>query len=91
MKLVTTEYIHGQGINESLGLVRGNSTRVRFFGKDILVFFKDFTGRKVSEYTDLLSLTSQETQNEMIEEAKKLDADAIVNIKFSTANLAQGI
>jgi len=91
MKIVTTEYIHGQEITETLGLVRGNSTRARFFGRDIIAFFKNFTGGKVSEYTDLLSRTRQDALDEMIEEAKKLDADAIVNVRFTTANIAQGI
>jgi len=91
MIIVTTEYIHGRKIKESLGIVRGNSTRARFFGRDILAFFKNFTGGKVSEYTDLLSRTRQDAMDEMIEQAQKLNADAIVNVRFTTANIAQGI
>lgn len=91
MIIVTTEYVHGREIKESLGMVRGNSTRARFFGRDILAFFKNFTGGKVSEYTDLLSRTRQDALNEMIQQAEELGADAIVNVRFTTANIAQGI
>mgnify|MGYP000016934205 CR=1 FL=1 len=91
MIIVTTEYVHGREITESLGMVRGNSTRARFFGRDILAFFKNFTGGKVSEYTDLLSRTRQDALDEMIQQAEELGADAIVNVRFTTANIAQGI
>jgi len=56
-----------------------------------LAFFKNFTGGKVSEYTDLLSRTRQDALNEMIQQAEELGADAIVNVRFTTANIAQGI
>lgn len=46
MKIVTTEYTYGQEIKEALGLVWGNSTRARFFGRKIFAFFKNFTGGK---------------------------------------------
>ncbi len=91
MIIVTTEYIHGKEITESLGMVRGNSTRARFFGRDIVAFFKNFVGGKVSEYSDLLSRTRQDALEEMIKEAEKLNADAIVNVRFTTSNITQGI
>ncbi|MFO8236452.1 MAG: YbjQ family protein [Bacteroidales bacterium] len=91
MIIVTTEYVHGKEITESLGMVRGNSTRARFFGRDIVAFFKNFTGGKVSEYSNLLSRTRQDAIEQMTQEAQKLDADAIVNVRFTTSNITQGI
>jgi uncharacterized protein YbjQ (UPF0145 family) len=91
MIIVTTEYVHGREITESLGMVRGNSTRARFFGRDIVAFFKNFTGGKVSEYTELLSRTRQDALEEMKAEAEKLGANAIVNVRFTTSNITQGV
>src|SRR6056297_3175859 len=91
MKIVTTEYIHGQVITETLGLVRGNSTRARFFGRDIVAFIKNFAGGEVSEYSDLLTTTRNAAIDRMIEEEKKLDADAVINVRFTTSNIAQGV
>lgn len=91
MIIVTTEQVYGRQIKETLGMVRGNSTRARFFGRDIIAFIKNFTGGKVSEYTDLLSRTRQDAIEEMTKEAEKMGADAIVNVRFTTANIAQGV
>jgi len=91
MIIVTTEYIHGKEITESLGMVRGNSTRARFFGRDIVALLKNFTGGKVSEYTNLLSRTREDAIEEMKKEAEKLNADAVVNVRFTTSNVAQGV
>ena len=91
MIIVTTEYVHGREITESLGMVRGNSTRARFFGRDIIAFFKNIGGGKISEYTKLLSRTRQDAINEMVEQAKDMGADAVVNVRFTTSNVAQGV
>lgn len=91
MFIVTTEYVHGREIIETLGMVRGNATRARFFGRDIVAFFKNFTGGKISEYSKLLSRTRQDAIDEMVKEAEKLNADAIVNVRFTTSNITQGI
>ena len=91
MLIVNTEEIAHQEITETLGLVRGNSTRARFFGRDFLAFLKNIVGGEVSEYSDLLTSTRNAAMERMIEEANKLGADAVVNVRFTTSNVAQGI
>ncbi|MBS3807388.1 MAG: heavy metal-binding domain-containing protein [Bacteroidales bacterium] len=39
--MTNTETIAHKEITETLGMVRGNSTRARFFGRDIVVFIKN--------------------------------------------------
>lgn len=91
MLITNTEHIVQKEVAETLGLVRGNSTRARFFGRDIIAFFKNIAGGEISEYNDLLSNTRNKAINRMIEEAEKLGADAIINVRFNTANVAQGV
>jgi uncharacterized protein YbjQ (UPF0145 family) len=45
----------------------------------------------VSEYSDLLTNTRNAALDRMIEEARKLDADAVINVRFTTSNVAQGV
>ena len=91
MIITNTERIDGKEITETLGLVRGNSTRARFFGRDIIAFFKNIAGGEISEYSDLLTSTRNAAIDRMVEEAKKMDADAVINVRFNTANVAQGV
>jgi len=91
MLITNTERIDGKEITEILGLVRGNSTRARFFGRDIIAFFKNIAGGEISEYSDLLTSTRNAAIDRMMEEAQKLGADAVINVRFNTANVAQGV
>ncbi len=85
MIIVTTDYIPGKKIVKQLGLVRGNSVRVRHIGRDIVAGFKSIVGGEVAEYTKMLAETREQALDRMIEEAIKLDADAVVNVRFSTS------
>ena len=39
----------------------------------------------------MLTTTRNAAIERMIEEAKKLDADAVINVRFTTSNIAQGV
>lgn len=90
MIIVNTETIPGQEITETLGIVRGNTVRARNIGRDIFAGLKNIVGGEISEYTDLLSNARNESVVRMEEEAKRLGADAIVNVRFATSNIMQG-
>ncbi len=85
MIIVTTDYIPGKKIVQQLGLVRGNSVRVRHIGRDMMAGLKTIVGGEVSEYTKMLAETREQALDRMTEEAIKLDADAIINVRFSTS------
>ena len=85
MIIVTTENIPGKKIVKQLGLVKGNSVRVRHIGRDIVAGLKTLIGGEVAEYTKMLAETREQALDRMTEEAIRLDADAIVNVRFSTS------
>ncbi len=85
MIIVTTENIPGKKVVRQLGLVRGNSVRVRHIGRDIVAGLRTIIGGEVTEYTKMLAETREQALDRMTEEAIKLDADAIVNVKFTTS------
>ena len=85
MIVVTTENIPGKRIIAQLGLVRGNSVRVRHIGRDIMAGLRTIIGGEVTEYTKMLAETREQALDRMTEEAIKLGADAIVNVRFTTS------
>jgi uncharacterized protein YbjQ (UPF0145 family) len=90
MLVVTSPEIPGTRIERVLGLVRGNTTRARFIGRDIIAGLKMIAGGEISEYTELLSDARDQALDRMIEEAEKLGANAVVNMRFSTSSIAGG-
>ena len=90
MILSNTEVVYGREITESLGLVRGSTVRARSIGRDIFASFKNMIGGEISEYTKLLADSREQAMYRMLDEATKLGADAVVNIRFSTSAVMQG-
>ena len=90
MIVVNTETIPGREIGEVLGLVRGNTIRAKHLGKDIMAGLRNIVGGELSEYTEMISEAREEALNRMLAEAEKLKADAVVNVRFTTSQVATG-
>ncbi|KUK29515.1 MAG: hypothetical protein XD62_1398 [Methanosarcinales archeaon 56_1174] len=68
----------------------GNTVRAKHIGKDILAGLKNIIGGELQEYTEMLADARREAMNRMINEAKKLGADAVVNVRFTTSQTMTG-
>ncbi|NVJ51564.1 MAG: YbjQ family protein [Gammaproteobacteria bacterium] len=88
--IATADDINGYTIDKTLGLVRGNTIRARHIGRDILAGLRGIVGGEVHEYTKLLAESREQALDRMVDEAKRLGADAIVGVRFSTSLMAQG-
>lgn len=90
MIITTIETVPGRDISESVGLVRGSTVRARNVGRDIFAGFKNLVGGEISEYTKLQAQSREEALTRMIDDAKRLEADAVVNVRFTTSTIMQG-
>ena len=89
MMLVNTDYIAGKEL-EMLGIVKESTIQTKNLGRDITQSFKTLVGGELKAYTDMMNQARDLSTERMIEEAKKLGADAIVNIRYSSASIMQG-
>ncbi len=87
MIITTTE---PNGEFEILGIVTGNTVRSKNIGKDILAALKSIVGGELEEYTSMLADAREESMNRMINKAKELKADAVVSVRFTTAQTIKG-
>lgn len=90
MIYVTTEQVFGKEITASLGTVRGSTVRARNIGRDIFAGLKNIIGGEISEYTKLLAQAREQAIKRMLEDADRLGADAVVNVRFNTSQVMQG-
>lgn len=90
MLITTTDTIPGREVVETLGLVSGNVVRARAIGRDLVAAVRNITGGDVKEYRDLLAQSRADAIARMTGEAEKLGADAVVGMRFATADVMQG-
>jgi len=90
MIICSSSTIAGKKVVRTLGLVRGNTIRARHVGKDILAVFRNIVGGEVSEYTKMMAEAREQALDRMLEEARELGANAIVDVRFMTSMLMAG-
>jgi uncharacterized protein YbjQ (UPF0145 family) len=88
--LTNVEQVPGKTIVEHYGLVTGNTVRAKHVGRDIAASFKNLVGGELKGYTELLGDARAQATQRMIDQAKALGANAVVNVRFSTSAVAQG-
>ena len=89
MKLLSIDCVPGQKI-EALGMVKGAVVQTKHFGKDFMAGLKTLVGGEIVAYTEMLNEARQIAVKRMVDEAKALDADAVIGIRYGSAQLMQG-
>ena len=87
MQMCTTGEMEGYKVEEVLGIVRGNTVRAKWFGKDIMAGLRQIVGGELKEYTEMMTEAREEAVKRMLEEAQKLDADAVIGIRFTSSDV----
>lgn len=89
MMIVNTDYITGKQL-ETLSLVRGSIVHSKNIGRDIMSSFKTLVGGEIKDYTDMMNEARAIATQRMIEDAERLGADAIVNVRFASSAIMAG-
>ncbi len=89
--ITSADYIPGRTIIEHLDIVSGNTVRAKHLGRDIMAGLKTLVGGEIRAYTEMLSEARQEALKRMEEDALELGADAVINVRFTTSMVMQGM
>ncbi len=89
MVIVNTPTIEGQAL-QTLGLVNGNTVQSKNTFKDIGAGFKSMVGGELVSYTKMLAEAREVALQRMMQQAETLGADAVVNVRFSSASIMGG-
>ena len=90
MILVTTPDVPGMRIVRVFGLVRGNTIRTRHLGHDVQALLRHIAGGEIREYTKMMAEAREQAIDRMIAEAEALGANAVVALRFQTAEAMKG-
>ncbi len=90
MFISNLEFMTGKNVTKHLGLVQGSSVRAKHAGRDIMAGLKNLFGGELRGYTELLQESREQATERMIEQAKAVGANAILNVRFSTSSITAG-
>src|SRR5688500_263309 len=90
MVYTTTPDVPGREIVEILGVITGNVVQSKHVGRDIGAVLKTLVGGEITAYTEMLTEARQTAINRLVQEANRLDADAVVNLRFATSSIMAG-
>ncbi|MFO7792879.1 MAG: YbjQ family protein [Candidatus Saliniplasma sp.] len=90
MRITNTDKIADDEIVEDLGLVRGNTVRARNAVRDFTQGIRNIFGGELKAYSDLMTDAREEAIGRMVQDAQRLGADAIVNVRFMTSQITKG-
>ncbi|MCI8466882.1 MAG: YbjQ family protein [Bacilli bacterium] len=90
MKLVNIDYVPGYEIEEALGIVKGQIVQSKNIGRDFMAGMKTIVGGEITSYTDMISLARQMATKRMVDEAKNLGADAVINVRYGSSSVMNG-
>jgi len=82
--------IPGKEISEHYGIVQGSTVRARNVGADCLAGCKNTIGGEIKGYSRLLEDSRREALERMGQQATQLGANAVINVRFSTASITAG-
>lgn len=92
MLYTTTPNLEGQRpIATYLGTVTGSVVQSKHLGRDIMAGLKTLVGGEVKGYTEMLVQARKRATKRMCSEAEAKGADAVVNVRFTTSSLMQGM
>lgn len=90
MILSTMDAPSGFRIVRHLGLVQGSTVRSKHLGRDIMAGLKELVGGELRGYTELLNEAREEATARMRTAAEELGANAVLSIRYGTANIGNG-
>ena len=89
MQLVNIDYIPGREF-VALGVVKGSVVQSKNFGKDFMAAVKTLVGGEIVDYTEMLNEARGIAVKRMVDEAERLGADAVVNLRYASSSVMQG-
>ena len=89
MIVVNTDFISGKKL-QTLSPVRGSTVHSKNLGRDILSSLKTIVGGEIVDYTNMMNEARAIAAQRMVEDAQKLDADAVINVRYASSAIMQG-
>ena len=89
LPMTTAIELPGMTIRENLGVIYGLVVRSMGFTGGVAASLKGLRRGEISQYTELLEDSRRHAIDRMVDNARLLDADAIVAVRFDSSEIGQ--
>jgi uncharacterized protein YbjQ (UPF0145 family) len=86
MQLYTTDFITGKNI-ETIGMVTGGAVTTKHLGQDFVAGVRKLVGGEVTEYSRMQDEAQAQATLALMDDAKRMGADAIICIRYSIGSI----
>ena len=73
-----------------IGRIRETVVQTKNIGRDFMAGMKTLVGGEIVGYTEMLNEARQIAVKRMVDEAKELDADAVIGVKYGSSQVMSG-
>ncbi len=87
--VTTTPTLPGYEITEVLGIIYGMSVRTRGLGGNLIASLEALAGGRVTSYLQELRKAREEALSDLIRQAERLGADAVVGVDFDVSEVLE--
>lgn len=84
------EMAPGQRVVAHLGIAQGSTVRAKHAGRDFLSGLKNIVGGELKAYTELMTEAREEAVARMVEQARSMGANGVLNVRFVTTSITVG-
>jgi len=88
MIIVNVDYIPGKEF-ELLGMVKGCTVQSKNIGRDLAAGLKTIVGGEIKGYTEMIEEARGVAERRMMDQAKNMGADAIINVRYTSSSVMQ--
>jgi uncharacterized protein YbjQ (UPF0145 family) len=89
MAMTTALELPGMTVRENLGVVYGLVVRSMGLAGNIGASFKALRRGEISQYTQLLEDSRRHAIDRMVDNARLVDADAVIAVRFDSSEIGQ--
>ncbi len=90
MIVTTTEELPDKKVVKVLGVVFGSCVQTKHVGRDIGAGLRSLVGGEARGYTEMMEESRRTATDRMIKQAKALKANAIIGMRYMTAQTMKG-
>ena len=88
-QVVTLNYVPGKKIVKNFGSTFGIVVRSRGIGGNIVAGLRSLFGGEIKEYSEMLSEAREHAIQRLVENAKNLGANAVVDMRFDSSDIGR--
>lgn len=88
MIVVNTDYIDDKKL-QMIGIAKGSTIQTKHIGRDFGASLKTLVGGELKGYTEMMNEARDIATERMIDDAVRLGADAVINVRYSTSAIME--